>query len=74
MATLSLCVSAQDYLTGWEGSPQAGDGYYWYKDLPDDTPDVILLDHGWGYVPGVNFPVALSALFGWWQPILLPHL
>lgn len=67
MATLLL--HADSASTAWTGQPLSGDGYYWYKDLLDDVPDIVLLDREWAYVPGVAFPVALSALFGWWQPV-----
>lgn len=70
MATLSLHIDLPQ--TAWSGRPLAGDGYYWYKDLPDDMPDIVLLDRDWAYVPGVAFPVTLSALFGWWQPVQPP--
>jgi len=58
----------------WTGSAPGGSGYFWYRDLPYEPGDLVLVQDGIVYAPGVAVPVPLSAMFGWWAGPVLPPI
>ena len=57
----------------WTGVfPGQDNMFYWYRDLPYESGDLVLVCDGYVYAPGVAVTVPLSAMFGWWAGPILP--